>query len=56
MIGVKGGKYLECREEKKFGLNGFVCDGEKKGKYVYMERWDGECGDEEIKSIVGIIR
>lgn len=55
MISLNHGKYFDSTNQKQFAFNPFLCDRDRNGKYLYIDKSDEESAEDLIKTISAII-
>lgn len=55
MIDLNHGKYFDSTNQKQFAFNPFLCDRDRTGKYIYIDKSDEESAEDLIKTISAII-
>lgn len=56
MISLNRGKYFDSTDQKHFAFNPFLCDQDRNGKYLYIDKSDDdESAEDLIKTICAII-
>lgn len=55
MISLNHGKYFDSTNQKQFAFNPFLCDRDRNGKYIYIDKSDKESAEDLIKTISAII-
>lgn len=55
MINLNRGKYFDSTNQKQFAFNPFLCDRDKNGRYIYIDKSDQESAEDLIKTICTIL-
>lgn len=55
MINLNRGKYFDSTNQKQFAFNPFLCDRDKTGRYIYIDKSDQESAEDLIKTICTIL-
>lgn len=55
MINLNRGKYFDSTNQKQFAFNPFLCERDKNGRYIYIDKSDQESAEDLIKTICTII-
>lgn len=55
MINLNHGKYFDSTNQKQFAFNPFLCDRDRNGKYLYIDKSDEESAEDLIKTISAVI-
>lgn len=55
MIDLNHGKYFDSTNQKQFAFNPFLCDRDRNGKYIYIDKSDEESAEDLIKTISAVI-
>lgn len=55
MINLNRGKYFDSTNQREFAFNPFLCERDRSGRYIYMDKSDQESAEDLIKTICTII-
>lgn len=55
MINLNRGKYFDSTNQKQFAFNPFLCERDKNGRYIYIDKSDQESAEDLIKTICTIL-